>query len=173
MPDHSGVLALDLATTLGWALERPGRAPIMGSVDLRSTSQHPGAKFCTFADWFGPMLQVNRPWLVIYEAPWMTSGNRSAATMEFLVSIASVTAMICCRWDTRVVKAASSSARKFFLGNGRPENPKEAVMAECRRRGWNPVDHNAGDSACLLAYAVDLYRPGMKLPAIEPSESFI
>jgi hypothetical protein len=119
-------------------------------------------------DWLGPILKDDKPDLVIYEAPLLMmpegktdeDGRRrggNAKTMAALIGMACMVEMLCCRWDVRVVQAASQSARKLFCGSGRAD--KAQVMAECKRRGWNPIDSNDADALCLLAYAIHLYFP--------------
>lgn len=164
------ILSLDLAQQLGWCAGRPGEKPLMGSVSLRSNSLHDGAKFCVLIDWLAPMLKIDRPFRVIYEAPMLMmpegrtdeTGRRrggNAKTMAALIGYANMVDMLCCRWEVEVVKSASQTARKHFIGTGRHPDPKPAVFAECRRRGWDPIDHNASDAACLHDYACFLYFP--------------
>lgn len=170
MPDNNVILALDLAVQLGYCVGRPGEKPTMGSISLRSSSTHSGAKFCVLIDWLAPMLQVNRPFRVIYEAPMMSmpkgetdeNGRRrggNAKTMAALIGYANMVEMLCYRWDAQVVQSSSSTARKHFIGNGRHADPKPSVFAECKRRGWNPADHNASDAGALWDMACFQYFP--------------
>lgn len=159
-------IALDLATQCGYAIGAPGETPIHGSASLRSSSTHAGAKMCVLIDWLAPHIEEHRPVRIIYEAPLLmmpksddrgSGGN--AATMENLIGMAKMVDMLACRWDVPVVKTASSTVRKFFVGHGRPKDPKMAVVNECIRRGWNPRDDNDADALATLAYAHDLYFP--------------
>lgn len=118
------------------------------------------------SDWLWPMLQKHRPARVVFEAPFMTSSPKkdgkafgNPKTMLTLLGMANVVDMLTYRMDIRSVHAASQSARKSFVGHGRPEDPKQAVMDECHRRGWEPVDHNAGDAAALWNHTCLLYFP--------------
>lgn len=155
------ILALDVATVTGFAVGAPGKDPIHGSVSLRSGAEHPGTKGCLLGDWIGPILTVHKPWRVVIEAPlmMMPKSGGNAATMEHLIGLPYLVKVICCRRDIPVYPVASSTVRKFFLGNGRPENPKKAVMDECRRRGWEPSDDNDADSCAVWDYACGLYFP--------------
>ena len=92
----------------------------------------------------------------------------NAKTMLALIGYANTVDMLCYRAGIIVVKAASQSARKSFLGTARPKHPdgtkkdiKAEVLAECKRRGWDPRDHNEGDALCLLDHAHLLYFPDL------------
>lgn len=170
------ILALDLAKQLGWAGGRPGEKPMMGSVPLGTKSLHDGSKFCVLIDWLAPMIKLQKPFRIIYEAPLLTmpkdkdgKGGGNAKTMAALIGYANMVDMLACRWNVEVVKSASSTARKHFIGNGRHPDPKPAVFAECRRRGWDPIDFNASDAAALFdmacfQYFPDLYRRSYAKP---------
>lgn len=165
MPDNT-LLFIDIATVLGFAVGRPADKPISGSVSLRTKASHPGTKGCLFGDWLGPQLVVHRPARVIFEAPMMmmpkadgSGAGGNTGTMLTLIGLAELAKVICCRYDIPIFPVASSTVRKWFLGNGRPENPKLAVMQECRRRGWSPIDDNEGDALAGLDYALGLYYP--------------
>lgn len=170
MPENNMIMALDLAMQMGFCVGRPGEKPVMGSISLRANSLHPGAKFCALVDWLAPMLKMYRPYRLIYEAPMLTmpegktdeTGKRrggNAKTMLALIGYANHADMLACRWSVEVVAGAASTARKHFIGNGRHPDPKPQVMAECRRRAWEPQDHNAGDACALWDYACFTYFP--------------
>jgi len=158
-----GILALDIATQLGFALERPGQRPIHGSVNLRSVSSHPGAVYCVLADWLFPLMDLHQPERVIFESPLMIMPERDGKmggnpkTLRRLITMPGVVEMLTCRLDIPVTEAASQTARRFFCGSGRAD--KEAVIAECFRRGLTPQDNNDADALCLLLYAVNLFAP--------------
>lgn len=158
-----GILALDIATQLGFALERPGQTPIHGSVNLRSVSSHPGAVYCVLADWLFPLMDLHEPERIIFESPLMIMPEREGRmggnpkTLRRLITMPGIVEMLTCRLDIPVVEAASQTARKFFCGTGRAD--KDQVMAECVRRGLEPRDNNAGDALALMFYAVNLYAP--------------
>lgn len=171
MAENNVILALDLAVQMGFCVGRPGEKPTMGSVSLRAASLHPGAKFCVLVDWLAPMLQMYRPFRLVFEAPMMAMpegktdehGKRkggNAKTLAALIGYSSHAEMLAHRWNVEVAQTASQTVRKHFIGNGRHPEPKPAVMAECRRRGWDPSDHNAGDAAALWDHSIFTYFPG-------------
>lgn len=160
---RSGLLFLDLATLTGWARERPGRDPDYGTVNLATRARHPGAKKAILADWFGAVLEYDTPEMVGFESPIPAmpskqdgKGFSNAATLKHQLHLGAVIELICCRWDVEVFEMASQTARAWFCGNGRVKKPE--VMEECRRRGWNPLDDNAGDALAGLDTSVHLFR---------------
>lgn len=164
------ILALDIATSLGFAVGAPGETPTMGTVDLRTKEDHDGAPFALLIDWLWPTLVEHKPYRLIYEAPMLMmpegktdeDGRRrggNAKTLAKLIGLACTVDMICFRAGVQTVKVASQTARKSFIGTGRHPDPKPAVMAECKRRGWYPKGHDESDAACCWAYACALYFP--------------
>jgi hypothetical protein len=153
-----GILALDLATKTGWALERDGQPPLMDYEDFsQSPGAHPGDVFVDFRQWFIPFCQKHKPARIIYEAPWLDSGKSAAATMEFLIQITGIVVADAAAFKLPISKASTNSVRSFFVGNQHAKKP--VVMAECVRRGWKPPNFDASDAAALLAYGVHLYAP--------------
>ena len=155
MGERFGLLALDLATKLGWAVERAEAPPLLGSVTL-AKGPHPGTRMADYVDWLSGFIKVNRPERILYEAPFYTVGAEgNARTLETLVTMAGVTDLLAYRFSLPVSKLASNSARKHFCGTGRAK--KEDVMAECRRRGWTPENFDESDAACLLDAGIAMY----------------
>lgn len=158
MNENFGIVSFDLALNVGWAVEQKvGERPLYGSESFHGTRKDIGYRGCLYVDWLYPFLLQHKPERVIYEAPFMTAQMGNSATLEILIGLAVFTDLICCRLDIPVSKASSSTARKFFCGDGRAKKPE--VLAECRRRGWEPDDHDQADALCLLDYAVGLYKP--------------
>lgn len=155
------VLALDIATTTGWAVDRSGDggpSPLTGTKRLAAGSAD-GARLgragLEFAKWLDGMIRLHAVETVAIEAPAM--GGRgivmSAVTARMLIGLAFTAEVVAASADVPVWEAAVSTARKNLLGTGRPADGKKAVVERCRLLGWQVKDHNAADAACLWALA--------------------
>ena len=78
------VMALDLATTTGWAVGAPGELPAHGSVKFGGTSSHEAA-FAGAMNWAAEKCKVYRPGLIVWEAP--LAGFKSGRTTNNVTTI--------------------------------------------------------------------------------------
>ena len=64
------ILALDLGSNTGWAVSAPeGSRPRWGSIRLGGDGATPGERYAALARWLNDFIKVNRPRLLVYEAP--------------------------------------------------------------------------------------------------------
>jgi hypothetical protein len=157
------VLALDLATTTGWARGKPGEAPTCGALRFGK----PGTEHCkifrAYRDWLDAVItpDVQR---VVYESsmvPMIMQGRTRIETVRLLVGMAMICEELCCdRVELR--EASVSDVRSFFIGsNMKREKAKPLVMERCHALGWDCEDDNAADAAALWSYQVSFMRPDL------------
>lgn len=169
-----GILALDLSKSgTGWAYGHPAVlrsrtaievaiegervTPLSGTQRMGVAADSMGAVFDRFSNWLADTVTTFGPTALVFEAPPPRMDKAGINAGRLLIGLASVTEMIGERRGLRVYEVASNTVRKHFCGDGRAQ--KDDVVAECRRRGWEPVDHNAADALALLDYAVACLAP--------------
>lgn len=148
------ILALDIATAVGWACGRAGEPPDYGTLRLPSAGGN-GAISCALVDALADLQAVTRFEEVAVEAPVIQMAGRSPHTARRLVGLVNAAEMFCERRAIRCFEAASSTVRAKVLGSARfggRDAAKAAVMAWARGMGWDPADDNAADALCLLAF---------------------
>lgn len=145
------ILALDLATRLGWACGSPDEEPHYGSKLLPSTGAEIGRFGDAYDQWILDMITLENPALVVFEAPFV-SGTGNANTARKLMGLCWQTEIACYRRQIRCMEHNNSSVKKMFAGNGRAE--KGEMIAAAQRLGWDPKDDNAADALGLWACAV-------------------
>lgn len=96
--------------------------------------------------------------IVAIEAP-LQIDSRSARTALGLISLCAVARAAAHRHGAQVRMVHVQSVRKHFVGNGRPANPKQAVMDRCDLLGWKFEDDNAADAAAVWAYGMSVSYP--------------
>lgn len=145
------ILALDLATRLGWACGSPDGEPQYGTKVLPSTGEEIGRFADAYDEWLLDMITLESPAMVVFEAPFL-GGVRNANTSRKLMGLCWQTELACYRRQIRCFSHNNQSLKKDFAGSGRAE--KVDVIAACRRHGWDPKDDNAADALGLWACAV-------------------
>lgn len=158
------VLALDLASTTGWAVGEPGMMTAHGSVRFASKGASHEAIFAHAFEWMDEKIAIYDPGLVVWEAPLATSlksGFTTSDTTTVLFGLPAVIGLCAYRrgiYDIR--KAETRSVRLHFIG----QNPKRAqakrlVIQQCRSHGWDPIDDNEADALAVWSYMCALLQP--------------
>lgn len=151
------ILALDLATTTGWACGAPEADPRFGTLRLPSTGDEIGRFLAIFEDWLLDFLTVETPALVVFEAPILTRGNTSPVVARKLMGLANATETVCYRRETRCEQANLMTVKKAFAGHGRAE--KHEMVAAARARGWEVRNDNEADATAVWFCAVKHHAP--------------
>jgi hypothetical protein len=168
------VLALDLASTSGWAVGEPGMLLAHGSINFGKKASHE-AIFSNAWDWMQDKLGVYAPALVVWEAPLITSFTRGRTTNDtttVLFGLPAVMGLAAFKrgiYDIR--KAETRAVRMHFIG----QNPKRLiakrlVMRQCVAQGWDVTDDNEADALATWSYMCALLKPEL---AIKPLPLFM
>lgn len=157
------LLGLDLSTTrTGFAFgDENSLAPKSGSWRL------PGADEMVIAQTLNQLFEsicglakLIKANTVVIEAFIAPTEGSSFHTIQALIQCAGVARLAATRCGARVMLTSSQSVRKVFLGHGRPENPKKAVLARCAELGWSVDGHDAADAIACWAFGMARNHPG-------------
>lgn len=156
MPDHlsGNILALDLATHCGWAVNPPHEEPDFGTEVLPSTGKNVGRFIAAYDVWLRQMLEIQKPVLVIYEQPSLFAKSTPDTVIK-LNGLATHTEFICHKQGLKCLSANPSQLKKFFTGSGKAK--KDDMVAAARRRGWRVGDDNQADACAVRAWAIYCY----------------
>lgn len=153
----SSILALDVsARACGWAFGIPGDKPVSGVERFTRDGDTPDEAFVRAVVWLNGQMTVLSPAIVAMEAPILTSGGgfTNPHTADLLQGIIHVFRFaVKAKLPGRAVLVAASTVRKTFTGKGSypAGTAKDAVQAECLRRGWLDADTMQPDKADALA----------------------
>lgn len=158
------ILALDLASQMGWATGMPGLPPRSGSLRLAREGHSPAAHFAGLRDWLNDFVAVERPRIVVFEAPLApsyVSGRTNTQTVYFLMGLAATCEVTLYGREFDVREASVSTVREFFLGSARIKSADAKAMTKrrCFDLGWRTADDNAADALALWAYMVSIIAP--------------
>ncbi|MGA0615912.1 hypothetical protein [Paracoccus sp. KR1-242] len=149
------ILFLDLATQMGWCEGAPEARPVSGTMRLGRKGATDAEVFGTMMAWIGDRLSEKRYARVVFEAPVGPgmAGKTQFKTARRLGGLCAIVEAVCHLTGHPVYQASASSIRKQVLGDGRPENPKEAVIAHVQSLGFQPKDDNEADAIAGWLYA--------------------
>lgn len=180
---HMNLLALDLATQVGWMLREVDRPIRFGSIPFRGPL---GPALSAYRKWLIERLdQATKPIRVVYEMPFVggkppkkdgaggSRGHTSQAVARKLMSMAGITDMVASEIpgvDPEPWEVNNASVRKHFIGIGRGKREvlKAKTMAEAIRRGFNVGNDDEADAIAVGDYAAHCF----KLPGLTPGGLF-
>lgn len=157
---QGGILALDLATTTGWAygrvpLDAARAKPLSGVIAIRGALTL-GGFLSRFEDALLAKLVEFNPHGLIIEAPILPKACNRETSIK-LMSLAGIAEMTAynsgIRWREQ---AQPSSVKKHWTGRGNAD--KAAMMAEATRRGMTFVDDNECDAIAIWDFGCAMYR---------------
>jgi hypothetical protein len=156
------ILALDIATTTGFAIGDPAmRCPHFGSIRFASAGASHAAIFADALAWASEQLLQWQPQRLIYEEPLQFRGGKSrAGNDEILHGLPAVfLAVAHLRGIHDIRKASVKAIRMHFIGANPPRvEAKRKTVQQCRTIGWAVTDDNQGDACALWSYACGLQK---------------
>lgn len=177
---QAAVLALDLATTTGWALHRPGmERPFFGAFRLPGDANAVGQPLDALERWLRDMALNTRSEGGIshffFEDQHVGANARTAYR---LIGLGALVEKFAYQTKANVYCVGIGEWRKHFLGRGggfkrdktkpdKPylpgENPKELAVNRCQQYGWHTDVHDAAEACGILDFALtlipDYHRP--------------
>lgn len=141
------LLALDLGTKTGWATN--SNAGITSGMQEFKNDRFSGGgmRFLKFEKW---LMNLPKPSQVVFEEVRQHAATDAAHVYGGLMAV--VTKW--CESEGIPYQGVSvGTIKKFWTGKG--NGKKEAMIAEARRRGFDPYDDNEADALALLHYWIN------------------
>ena len=150
-----GILAYDLATSIGWAYGHcDSTSPTFGGLLLPKVGGE-GAKFAAAENEMAAHMELFRPRHVVAETPipLPTLNNRTIALQ--LIGLRAIVCSEAYRASAQFHEWDSYTVRLNVLGTGRFKAGavKEAVTRWCWGRGWDVGTHDQADACVLWEHA--------------------
>ena len=150
-PATGSILALDLGTSMGWAL-RLGTDTHSGTVSFRpSRYDGGGMRYLRFRSWLDQLAVEH----MLPEAVYFEEVRRHAATDAAHIYggfLASLTAW-CEERGLAYQGVPVGTIKRHVTGKGNAD--KQAVIAAVRDRGFMPTDDNEADAIAILLWAIE------------------
>lgn len=177
------LLALDLATSTGWAFADGKGKPTHGVYRIPKTDDDFGEFGCDFRGWLDRTLVELKPDIVAYESPILRNMFKfdpikkikieippNIRTLRKLYSLPTLAEMGASDRgidkDHRFEVHMQTARAHFFSPAKTPKKSDaiaKAVMEKCRTRGWAPKSDDDADALVILEYARACHVPGWSL----------
>lgn len=148
------LMALDIATTAGWAFGIPGTTrPLFGEHRMAPVGADESIVFDNFDRWLNTKIDVLHPQRVFAEDQFMAP-TASRIVMQRLLGMRAICTMVCRRRGVRLRWVPVTTVQRFFTGQGRwPRGEKKgATMRVCRLYGWSPQTDNQADALAVWLF---------------------
>ena len=144
------ILALDIATKLGWASELNGKVK-HGVVDFKNNQwDGAGIRYVKFRTFLEKHTGLD---LIVYEAVERHDGGTYSA--HVYGGYLSVLQAFCEERCVPYTGFGVGQIKKFWTGKGNAS--KEMMINTARERGYNPKDDNAADALAILHLGLEHY----------------
>jgi Holliday junction resolvasome RuvABC endonuclease subunit len=141
------ILALDMATKLGWATNV--QLPVSSGVEVFDVCRgaSPGARYFKFVKWLQNQIAAIQPDLVVYEQ----ASQRGGPATEILVGFTTHLQSVCYMKKIEHVAIRADHIKIFATGKGKAE--KDEMMKACAAKlGIMPIDDNHADALWILEF---------------------
>ena len=158
------ILALDLATTSGWAIGNPGEQPQSGTIRFGQSQPTHGQIAAEAIAWFIETLTELKPTQIVFEQPLppnFTGGHTTLNTAIVTMGLPFLMQGIAYKLGLFNVEAVRvSDIRTFFIGgNMKSAEAKKLTFERCVKLGFNPHDDNESDALALWCYQCARVKP--------------
>lgn len=146
------LLALDLATCVGWCKGDGTRIPMYGSLRLPSTGDNVGQFLSAWRKELIELLQGTTK--VIFEAPILPK-TTSMKTVTKLHSMAGLTELACYNMQIPCFSVQPMSVKKNWLGKVpntrgmKPHEKKAPMIQRAKDLGFDPQDSDTADAIAI------------------------
>ncbi len=167
------VVALDLATTTGWAWHRLGMPrPFFGAMKLPGTPGEVGKPADALERWLRDLYLTLKadgpPTHYFFEAQHIDS-KINIDTVYRLIALGGIVEKFAFQTGARVYKCHIQEWRKHFIGRGAGfkrdkatkqylpgEDPKELAIQRCAEYGWHTDIADAAEACGILDFSLSL-----------------
>lgn len=146
------ILALDLGTSMGWAMSSSKTGIISGTMSFRSGRYEGGGmRYLRFRSWLNELASRAGQIETVHFEEVRRHARTNAAHIfgGFLAHLSS--------WCEAEMVAYQGvpvgTIKRFIAGKGNAD--KQAVIAAVRARGFDPVDDNEADALAILVWALE------------------
>ena len=151
----TAILALDLATTTGWALYSEGmQRPFFGALRLPPSPQEVGLPMEKLRQFLADQHRMHNLTDIVFEAQHV-SARMSMDTVYKLIALGGMVEWFAHRIGVTPYKVMISEWRRHFLGRGAnfgKDNPKELAIQQCATFGWFTNVADAAEACGILDY---------------------
>jgi len=156
------VLALDLASTTGWAYGKPNAKPECGHIRFVKPGEPRAAAYRSFRLWLDLFLSAHKASIIVFESPalpMVMHGRTNISTIKLLIGLAEhLEEWAYDRVELR--EATVAQVRAHFIGkNMKSALAKPLTLRLCREMGWPAETTDDADACALWSYQCAFLTP--------------
>jgi hypothetical protein len=153
-PAAGAILALDLATTTGWALRAATGQILSGTVSFRpSRYDGGGVRYLRFRSWLDSMAADAGGIDVVHHEEIRRHLSTDSAHVHG--GLLAILTSWCEERGIPYQGVPVGTIKRFIAGQGNAD--KRAVIEAVRARGYHPSDDNEADAIAILLWAIDTH----------------
>ena len=152
------IWSFDPGVNLGFAVGRARTVPLSRTIRLSNKKKLMGERFAAMASFFQEEAKVERPDIVIKEAPLMPAAmaqlGMSSESIRLTLGLHAILEMMAFRWGVPIHEETNQTIRKHFIGVGKlgdRDATNKAVVTRCWQLGYVPRDVVDWDRCNALA----------------------
>jgi Holliday junction resolvasome RuvABC endonuclease subunit len=151
-------LALDLATTCGFAILREDGRIVSGAQSfaprtVKGEKERPGARWVKFRAWLVELHQAHQLTAIAYEEVNFIGGPGGAYAVQVYGGFVAVMQHFCEGFRIPYAPHGVGVIKQAWTGRGNAS--KDDMVARCRELGFKPIDDNEADAIALLHVATN------------------
>lgn len=159
------ILALDPATTTGWAFWSIGRELPDYGVRLfkKRPTDHPGQRFHEYKVFLHELILHHTPEVIYYEEPLFPGKRTARGNLTVSFGFEAILHMVTSQYGIECVPVHPGTLKKWATGNGRADK-EEMISTASRLTGvaLTPKQDNEADALCLVVYGAN--QEGVETP---------
>ena len=151
MSDHNW-LALDLATTTGWATSKAGASIVSGFESYKSRRfEGGGMRFLNFRRWLDRMLEELQfiDWIAFEEV----RGHKGTDAAHIYGGLLAILGSWCEEHGIPYQGVPVGEIKKHATGKG--NSGKDLMIKAMQAKGHNPADDNEADALAIMYWMID------------------
>jgi len=155
------VLALDLATTTGWALHKPGmERPFFGAFRLKAQPEEVGWPCEQLREFLADQYSMHKFTHFVFEAQH-ASQRIDMHVLNRLLALGGMVEWFAYRKNAKCYRIDIGTWRKHFTGRGTGHKAagidvKQQCIQICAEYGWHVDVHDAAEACGILDYFLTL-----------------
>ena len=145
------ILALDLGSKTGWAVQTADGTILCGTKKLKQkTKEHESVRYNNYVNFLSEITSNYCIKQIYYEDVFAHKGVQAAHWYGYFYHRLFE---FCCSLGIEPIGVAVGTIKKFITGSGNAK--KEAVIAALQQQGFDVEDDNAADALALLLFALN------------------
>lgn len=153
------ILALDIATTTGWAFGEPDTEPEWGSASFpKRKFKGLGARLNAYQSFVRGLIINLGPTVIVMEKPFINRKKPNLHTSRLSLTQCGIVEMAADDLgDIPIYEVDNNKWKMTFIGHARSKDIKADCIHKCRQHGWDVDEENEADALGVLQHSCETF----------------